>query len=153
MVWNYLILETVSYTHLRAHETSLHLVCRLLLEKKTNASPNKNHSEKNTWLALQKNIKTNNPVEIRQTLQDWAQTLSTDNKKQTINDLEDYLSNSEDKSKLSNSITELERCLYKEEKTFDSNDLFDQLQKLRKEIQSENSKQSKADTLAPLYNA
>ena len=26
--------ETVSYTHLRAHETSLHLVCRLLLEKK-----------------------------------------------------------------------------------------------------------------------
>ena len=23
----------VSYTHLRAHETSLHLVCRLLLEK------------------------------------------------------------------------------------------------------------------------
>ena len=27
-------LGTVSYTHLRAHETSLHLVCRLLLEKK-----------------------------------------------------------------------------------------------------------------------
>ena len=27
---------TVSYTHLRAHETSLHLVCRLLLEKKNN---------------------------------------------------------------------------------------------------------------------
>ena len=26
--------DTVSYTHLRAHETSLHLVCRLLLEKK-----------------------------------------------------------------------------------------------------------------------
>eukprot|EP00831_Metopus_contortus_P038705 TRINITY_DN30378_c0_g1_i2.p1 TRINITY_DN30378_c0_g1~~TRINITY_DN30378_c0_g1_i2.p1 ORF type:complete len:130 (-),score=44.46 TRINITY_DN30378_c0_g1_i2:29-418(-) len=26
--------EAVSYTHLRAHETSLHLVCRLLLEKK-----------------------------------------------------------------------------------------------------------------------
>ena len=25
---------TVSYTHLRAHETSLHLVCRLLLDKK-----------------------------------------------------------------------------------------------------------------------
>ena len=24
----------VSYTHLRAHETTLHLVCRLLLEKK-----------------------------------------------------------------------------------------------------------------------
>eukprot|EP00831_Metopus_contortus_P072582 TRINITY_DN66224_c0_g1_i1.p1 TRINITY_DN66224_c0_g1~~TRINITY_DN66224_c0_g1_i1.p1 ORF type:complete len:153 (+),score=36.39 TRINITY_DN66224_c0_g1_i1:180-638(+) len=27
-------LVAVSYTHLRAHETSLHLVCRLLLEKK-----------------------------------------------------------------------------------------------------------------------
>eukprot|EP00831_Metopus_contortus_P016834 TRINITY_DN17090_c0_g1_i1.p1 TRINITY_DN17090_c0_g1~~TRINITY_DN17090_c0_g1_i1.p1 ORF type:complete len:196 (-),score=25.15 TRINITY_DN17090_c0_g1_i1:57-644(-) len=27
-------ISTVSYTHLRAHETSLHLVCRLLLEKK-----------------------------------------------------------------------------------------------------------------------
>ena len=27
----------VSYTHLRAHETVLDLVCRLLLEKKTNA--------------------------------------------------------------------------------------------------------------------
>ena len=27
--------RAVSYTHLRAHETSLHLVCRLLLEKKT----------------------------------------------------------------------------------------------------------------------
>ena len=25
---------SVSYTHLRAHETSAHLVCRLLLEKK-----------------------------------------------------------------------------------------------------------------------
>ncbi|WP_460381702.1 hypothetical protein [Staphylococcus aureus] len=25
---------SVSYTHLRAHETTLHLVCRLLLEKK-----------------------------------------------------------------------------------------------------------------------
>ena len=28
---------TVSYTHLRAHETVLDLVCRLLLEKKNNA--------------------------------------------------------------------------------------------------------------------
>ena len=27
--------EPVSYTHLRAHETVLDLVCRLLLEKKT----------------------------------------------------------------------------------------------------------------------
>eukprot|EP00831_Metopus_contortus_P028765 TRINITY_DN23811_c0_g1_i3.p2 TRINITY_DN23811_c0_g1~~TRINITY_DN23811_c0_g1_i3.p2 ORF type:complete len:137 (-),score=26.33 TRINITY_DN23811_c0_g1_i3:60-470(-) len=30
------LLDAVSYTHLRAHETSLHLVCRLLLEKKKN---------------------------------------------------------------------------------------------------------------------
>ena len=28
------VLEAVSYTHLRAHETVLDLVCRLLLEKK-----------------------------------------------------------------------------------------------------------------------
>ena len=28
-------LQSVSYTHLRAHETVLDLVCRLLLEKKT----------------------------------------------------------------------------------------------------------------------
>ena len=29
-------LDPVSYTHLRAHETPEHLVCRLLLEKKNN---------------------------------------------------------------------------------------------------------------------
>ena len=29
-----LVIESVSYTHLRAHETVLDLVCRLLLEKK-----------------------------------------------------------------------------------------------------------------------
>eukprot|EP00658_Telonema_sp_P-2_P007772 TRINITY_DN1288_c0_g1_i2.p3 TRINITY_DN1288_c0_g1~~TRINITY_DN1288_c0_g1_i2.p3 ORF type:complete len:122 (-),score=24.46 TRINITY_DN1288_c0_g1_i2:39-404(-) len=29
-----LCVDTVSYTHLRAHETPEHLVCRLLLEKK-----------------------------------------------------------------------------------------------------------------------
>ena len=29
----------VSYTHLRAHETSLHLVCRLLLEKSATTAP------------------------------------------------------------------------------------------------------------------
>ena len=28
--------ESVSYTHLRAHETDSYLVCRLLLEKKKN---------------------------------------------------------------------------------------------------------------------
>ena len=30
------LLRTVSYTHLRAHETEADLVCRLLLEKKNN---------------------------------------------------------------------------------------------------------------------
>ena len=33
-----LILAPVSYTHLRAHETVLDLVCRLLLEKKKHTS-------------------------------------------------------------------------------------------------------------------
>eukprot|EP00657_Telonema_sp_P-1_P004927 TRINITY_DN2193_c1_g1_i2.p1 TRINITY_DN2193_c1_g1~~TRINITY_DN2193_c1_g1_i2.p1 ORF type:complete len:105 (-),score=58.79 TRINITY_DN2193_c1_g1_i2:61-375(-) len=33
--------EPVSYTHLRAHETVLDLVCRLLLEKKKNTKYNK----------------------------------------------------------------------------------------------------------------
>ena len=32
--------DSVSYTHLRAHETVLDLVCRLLLEKKTNRNAN-----------------------------------------------------------------------------------------------------------------
>ena len=31
---NIIALQPVSYTHLRAHETPEHLVCRLLLEKK-----------------------------------------------------------------------------------------------------------------------
>ena len=31
--------EPVSYTHLRAHETVLDIVCRLLLEKKKNKPP------------------------------------------------------------------------------------------------------------------
>ena len=35
---------TVSYTHLRAHETVLDLVCRLLLEKKTNKHSNINYN-------------------------------------------------------------------------------------------------------------
>ena len=37
-----LILNPVSYTHLRAHETVLDLVCRLLLEKKKQENDNKN---------------------------------------------------------------------------------------------------------------
>eukprot|EP00658_Telonema_sp_P-2_P032858 TRINITY_DN24230_c0_g1_i1.p2 TRINITY_DN24230_c0_g1~~TRINITY_DN24230_c0_g1_i1.p2 ORF type:complete len:111 (+),score=25.00 TRINITY_DN24230_c0_g1_i1:149-481(+) len=34
--------NTVSYTHLRAHETPEHLVCRLLLEKKNKKRTNEN---------------------------------------------------------------------------------------------------------------
>ena len=113
---------------------------------------NKNATERDTWLHLQQSFKTDDLIEIRQSLHRWAQSLTTSERIQSINNLEAYLSNKEDKLKLSNSITELERCLYKEEKTFDSNDLFDQLQKLRKEIQSANSATSKSDNLAPLYN-
>ena len=40
--------ETVSYTHLRAHETVLDLVCRLLLEKKTDTHSTKHHNHKPT---------------------------------------------------------------------------------------------------------
>src|SRR5678815_4174520 len=32
--WRTICIQSVSYTHLRAHETPEHLVCRLLLEKK-----------------------------------------------------------------------------------------------------------------------
>mgnify|MGYP003376600850 CR=1 FL=1 len=34
----YIVSKSVSYTHLRAHETVLDLVCRLLLEKKKNTT-------------------------------------------------------------------------------------------------------------------
>ena len=36
---------TVSYTHLRAHETVLDIVCRLLLEKKTHNKQKKNSKQ------------------------------------------------------------------------------------------------------------
>ena len=36
--------QPVSYTHLRAHETVLDLVCRLLLEKKKASQTNHNHT-------------------------------------------------------------------------------------------------------------
>ena len=37
-----IVVEAVSYTHLRAHETVLDLVCRLLLEKKKKTLQKKN---------------------------------------------------------------------------------------------------------------
>ena len=50
--------ETVSYTHLRAHETVLDLVCRLLLEKKK------------TLTTIEDRDVTNNHTESTTTLQD-----------------------------------------------------------------------------------
>ena len=38
-------LEPVSYTHLRAHETPEHLVCRLLLEKNNTLSIYTNYNQ------------------------------------------------------------------------------------------------------------
>ena len=38
--------DTVSYTHLRAHETVLDLVCRLLLEKNKTKKKQKTNKEK-----------------------------------------------------------------------------------------------------------
>ena len=38
--WGVISMWAVSYTHLRAHETVLDLVCRLLLEKKNNQRAN-----------------------------------------------------------------------------------------------------------------
>ena len=40
------VFAAVSYTHLRAHETVLDLVCRLLLEKKNKKTQNKNYMKK-----------------------------------------------------------------------------------------------------------
>eukprot|EP00831_Metopus_contortus_P052080 TRINITY_DN43723_c0_g1_i1.p1 TRINITY_DN43723_c0_g1~~TRINITY_DN43723_c0_g1_i1.p1 ORF type:complete len:120 (-),score=14.89 TRINITY_DN43723_c0_g1_i1:12-371(-) len=58
--WSHVLcVDTVSYTHLRAHETSLHLVCRLLLEKKK-----KNHTIQYTSLCITSivHLSTINPV-------------------------------------------------------------------------------------------
>ena len=41
-----IIIAPVSYTHLRAHETVLDLVCRLLLEKKTHKKKKKRTKNK-----------------------------------------------------------------------------------------------------------
>ena len=45
--------EAVSYTHLRAHETVLDLVCRLLLEKKKHKQPKNIHISLANTNALQ----------------------------------------------------------------------------------------------------
>ena len=50
--------NAVSYTHLRAHETVLDLVCRLLLEKKKNNRHQHNSSSMNNYT---KDINTHRP--------------------------------------------------------------------------------------------
>ena len=55
--WNKVIgINPVSYTHLRAHETVLDLVCRLLLEKKKNTQPLPSHYSQHSH--------TNNPTNL-----------------------------------------------------------------------------------------
>src|SRR5665254_21478 len=59
--WFRLELGAVSYTHLRAHETPEHLVCRLLLEKKKtiySIAKKKKNIKKKTTKRINKNIKT-----------------------------------------------------------------------------------------------
>ena len=47
-----IIRDPVSYTHLRAHETVLDIVCRLLLEKKTNIHTMQLHTKLPTTLHI-----------------------------------------------------------------------------------------------------
>ena len=54
-------LEPVSYTHLRAHETVLDLVCRLLLEKKNKRNKKKN--KKTNTKKKKKNTQTHNTTQ------------------------------------------------------------------------------------------
>eukprot|EP00831_Metopus_contortus_P029674 TRINITY_DN24393_c0_g1_i3.p4 TRINITY_DN24393_c0_g1~~TRINITY_DN24393_c0_g1_i3.p4 ORF type:complete len:101 (+),score=32.19 TRINITY_DN24393_c0_g1_i3:459-761(+) len=55
----YSALIPVSYTHLRAHETSLHLVCRLLLEKKKKIKKKKIKKNKKRLNQKKKKIRNN----------------------------------------------------------------------------------------------
>src|SRR5674536_379432 len=50
-------MDAVSYTHLRAHETPEHLVCRLLLEKKKKKKKTKNNKQNNRHKKKKINIK------------------------------------------------------------------------------------------------
>ena len=61
-----LIMESVSYTHLRAHETPEHLVCRLLLEKKKSTTTKDASAYCNHDLPQ---MSTRNAVDITITLQ------------------------------------------------------------------------------------
>src|SRR5665811_2519116 len=59
-MWMEETIGTVSYTHLRAHETVLDLVCRLLLEKKKNNKKNKIKNNNIQKTKKKKYNKTNN---------------------------------------------------------------------------------------------
>eukprot|EP00657_Telonema_sp_P-1_P001173 TRINITY_DN125_c0_g1_i7.p2 TRINITY_DN125_c0_g1~~TRINITY_DN125_c0_g1_i7.p2 ORF type:complete len:107 (-),score=23.08 TRINITY_DN125_c0_g1_i7:41-361(-) len=54
-----LCVDTVSYTHLRAHETVLDLVCRLLLEKK------KKKKRRDTVTMIESNKNKNTNIHMR----------------------------------------------------------------------------------------
>ena len=58
---------TVSYTHLRAHETVLDLVCRLLLEKKT--QPNQEHRQLLTLTSTKADLCTHNTQKLSRKIQ------------------------------------------------------------------------------------
>ena len=49
----------VSYTHLRAHETVLDLVCRLLLAKKKNSEPTRPHTNSNDHVCIKQTTTQN----------------------------------------------------------------------------------------------
>ena len=54
----YLADISVSYTHLRAHETGRNLVCRLLLEKKKTNQKRRQHSQPRTYAIASKRPNT-----------------------------------------------------------------------------------------------
>ena len=76
-------IDPVSYTHLRAHETVLDLVCRLLLEKKKEHKKKKNTQRKKNKKQKEKKIQDNKcinrytgyKVHLQSTSSQW--TLST----------------------------------------------------------------------------
>ena len=63
-----LALEPVSYTHLRAHETVLDIVCRLLLEKKKSPTINSIAEVTNTDTADDREITKSTKLDIAVTV-------------------------------------------------------------------------------------
>ena len=113
---------------------------------------NNNVSETQAWSQLQQTMKQDNLKLTRKALHGWAKSLSTDNKPQSITSIVKYLEDESLKSQLTNSITELESCLYKEQSAFDTNTLNEQLIALRSTIQKKHKSKANLNELAPLYN-